>query len=238
MKVKTFETTKRLVLSAPLPLETKSYKPVPHKQVIETVLEGIDKAGLELDKEIYSSSYNGDVVVGRYTIKNNKDDEMQQQFVWENSYNKMKPLSFSYGANILVCTNGLIAYRSGYSFRRKHTGDVSKFGIDTIYNRVLEGAEVFTTLQKNRDQMKEVEVSKRLASELLGRLYFEEKLLGSTSLNIIKKEFDKPSHDYSAPGTLWELYQFVTFSIGGINPGSWVTNHLKAHEFFCSCLPE
>jgi len=238
MKVKTFETTKKLILSTPLPYETRSYKPVSHKQVIDTVLEGIDKTGLQVDKETYSSSMDGNIALGRYTIKDYGDNEMQQQFVWQNSYNKMKPLLFSHGANVIVCTNGLITYKGISFFSRKHTGDILELAPARICQKIEQSVEVFKTLQDNREEMKRREVSKRLASELLGRLYFEEKILQSTSLNIIKRELENPSHSYSSPGSMWELYQFVTFAIGAINPVNWIDRHVKTHEFFCSYMAE
>ena len=55
----TYSTTKQLLISAEVPASTKSYKAVPHQQVIDCTLEALDKAGLILSSERYSSSKEG-----------------------------------------------------------------------------------------------------------------------------------------------------------------------------------
>jgi len=56
-------------------------------------------------------------------------------------------------------------------------------------------------------------------------------------LNVIKKELTTPTHNYNAPNSLWELYQFTTFAIGGFNP-TWIQDHVKAHDFFMQVAEE
>jgi hypothetical protein len=51
-------------------------------------------------------------------------------------------------------------------------------------------------------------------------------------LNIIKRELSKPTHKYGADNSLWELYQFTTFSMKDIHPSLWMSNHIDAHKFF------
>src|SRR5690554_5099327 len=104
MKVKSGEygTTKSLLINAPLPKETATYKPVSHAEVIDRTLEGVIKAGFQVEREIYSGAKDGAVATGRYFIKNVGDSEMQLQFNWQNSYDKSKVLTFAIGANVLV----------------------------------------------------------------------------------------------------------------------------------------
>ena len=233
-----YGTTRSLLTNAPLPVETRTYKPVPHAQVIDLTLESLDKAGLSIERSVYSSAKDGKVATGRHFIKNVNDNEMQLQVMWQNSYDKSKVLSFSIGANVLVCTNGMFAFRSMNSFRRKHVGEIQSFTPDAIPEYIKRAGDMFITLQKDRDQMKQLEVSKRLTAELLGRMYFEEKFLESTQLNIIKRELENPTHDYHSKGSLYELYQFTTFAIGGIHPSRWMDDHINAHQFFYNVMQD
>jgi hypothetical protein len=118
------------------------------------------------------------------------------------------------------------------NFKRKHTGDVQEFTPKTIEEYINTAGETFLEMQKQRDRMKEIQLSKRVQAELLGRMYIEEGFIESTQLNIIKRELMKPSFDYGAPNSLWEMYQFTTFSMRDIHPSEWMKDHLAANSFF------
>jgi len=228
-----YKTTKDLLLRTPLPEETRTYKPFTHKQVIDLTLEGLLKAGLELDKEMYASAKDGNVANGKFLIKNVYDTEMQLQIVWQNSYDKSKTLTFGVGAMVLVCSNGMVGFRSVSSFRKKHVGQIQEFAPHMIPEYIKGAHEMFLELQKDRDVMKNMEIDRRTTAELIGRMYLENQFIESTQLNIIKRELKKPTYDYGSSHSLWELYQFTTFAIGGIHPSRWMEDHIDAHRFFC-----
>lgn len=227
-----YTTTKRLLLDTPLPLQTATYKPVPHGQLMDLTLEGIHKAGFSLSSELYSASQGGEIARAIYKIGNVSDHELQLMINWQNSYNKQLRLMFAVGAVVLVCKNGMVSFRSMSSFNRKHTGEIQVFAPNKIGEYIQRAADVFLTLQSDRDAMKQVQVDKRLTAELIGRMFIEEEFLESTQLNILKRELDKPSFDYNAPGSLWELYNHTTYAIGGIHPTRWLEDHVAAHKFF------
>jgi len=228
----TYKTTKQILIATPLPEQTRTYKPVAHGQLMDLTLEGIHKAGFELDKELYSCAKGGNVANGKYLIKSVDDKEMQLQILWQNSYDKTLRLLFAIGANVLVCTNGMVSFRSANSFRRKHMGEIQVLTPHIISEYIKEAGEAFVTLQLDRDIMKSVEIDRRITAELVGRMYLENQFIESTQLNIIKRELDKPTFDYNSPHSLWELYQYTTFAIGGIHPTRWMQDHIEAHEFF------
>ena len=97
-----YNTTKELLLKAEYPVETKSYKPIYHNQLIDLTLESIHRAGFELENEIYTSAKDGKQANGRYTIKNVADKEMCLQIGWQNSYDKTLSLKFALGAKIFI----------------------------------------------------------------------------------------------------------------------------------------
>lgn len=232
MKGVTYNTTKELLIQTPLPLQTNTYMPVAHERLIDLTLEGIHQAGFNLDRELYSSSNFGQVAHGRFTINTVSDTEMDLQIMWQNSYDKSLKLTFSIGAMVLVCTNGMVSFRSIDSFRKKHVGDIQTLAPQRIAEYIKNAADTFKELQGEREAMKQVEVNRRIIAELIGRMYIEEQFIESTQLNIIKRELDKPTHNYKADGSLWELYNYTTFAIGGVNPSRWMEDHMKAHKFF------
>lgn len=227
-----YDSTRAKLIATPLPLETRTYKPITHEMVMDLTLESIYQAGLEVEKEEYRSGKEGLVATGSYLIKTGGDSEMQMKITWQNSYDKSLPLVFGIGANVIVCTNMMMAMRAINSFRKKHTGEIQTFTPGVIPEYIKSAGEVFTSLQGEREVMKQIPIDRRTSAELLGRLFLEHKILESTQLNIIKRELEHPTHKYGSPGSLWELYQFTTFAIGGIHPSHWMQDHIDAHEFY------
>jgi hypothetical protein len=223
--------TKELLLSTPLPQETRSYKPISHEQLIDLTLAGIEKSGFKLETELYSSAQEGNIANGRYTISNVADSEMKLQIGWQNSYNKQLTLKFALGTQIIICQNGMVSGDFG-AFKKKHVGEIQTFTPQAITDYIKSAEEAFKRIQVEREAMKQIEVDKRVISELIGRLYMEEELIQSTQLNIIQRELKKPTHNYGAEGSLWELYQFTTFSMKEIHPRLWMENHMNVHKFF------
>ena len=227
----TYSSTKSLIVGTQVPAQTRTYKPIAHDQLIDLTLEGIQKAGFTLDKEIYTATKNGEIANGKYTISNVADSEMQLQVGWQNSYNKQLTLKFAIGTRILVCSNGCVSGDYG-AFKKKHVGEVQTFTPQAIGDYIKIAGDHFKRMQQDREAMKQVEITRRVKAELIGRMMLEEQFISSTQLNIISRELTSPTHDYGAPDSLWELYNYTTFAMKEIHPSLWMDNHIKAHKFF------
>jgi hypothetical protein len=231
MDVQTYNTAKGALLAAPIPQETKTYKPISHNQLMDLTLESIYQAGFTLDQELYTSAREGKVANGKFTIKNVADTEMQLQIGWQNSYDKSLSLKFAVGTKIFICANGCVSGDYG-AFKKKHQGEIQTFTPQAITEYIKGAGDAFRRMQDEREAMKEIEISKRTQAELIGRMIIEEKFIESTQLNIIRKELEHPTHNYGAENSLWELYQFTTFSMKEVHPSLWMGNHIEAHKFF------
>lgn len=227
----TYNTAKAVLIATPLPEQTRTYKPVSHKQLIDLTLESIHKAGFKLGREFYTSAKNGNVANGRFTIQNVADTEMQLQIGWQNSYDKTLTLKFAIGTRIFICENGCVSGDFG-AFKKKHVGEIQTFAPNTITEYIKKSGEAFKRIQDEREAMKQIRVSKRVQAELIGRMIIEEKFIESTQLNIIRKELKAPTFDYNCPNSLWELYNYTTFAMKEVHPSMWMQNHIDAHRFF------
>ena len=226
-----YNTTKELILNTPVPAQTRTYKPVSHGQLIDLTLDGISKAGFILDKQTYSAAANGQIANGRFSISNVADSEMQLQVGWQNSYNKQLTLKFAIGTRILVCSNGCVSGDYG-AFKKKHVGEIQSFTPQAIGDYIKTAADSFKLMQSQREQMKQVEITRRTKAELIGRMMIEEQFIQSTQINIIRREMSNPTHDYGAQDSLWELYNYTTFAMKEVHPSLWMENHIQAHKFF------
>lgn len=234
---KSYETAKDILLRAEVPIETKTYKPVSHQQLMDLTLESIYQSGFELGEERYSAARDGNVANGRYMIKNVADGEMQLQIGWQNSYDRSMSLKFAIGTSILVCSNGCVSGDYG-AFRKIHKGEIQTFTPNAITEYIKQAGDAFTKMQRDRELMKQREVTRRTSAELIGRMIIEESIIESTQLNIIRGQMENPSFDYGAPDSLWELYQHTTFAMKEVHPSLWMRNHINAHKFFVDAMGE
>jgi hypothetical protein len=233
----TYSTTKYFLTGTELPKETRTYKPVSHGQLIDLTLESIHQAGFKLESEKYSAARDGNVANGRFTISNVADREMQLQIGWQNSYDKSLSLKFAIGTQIIVCQNGMVSGDYG-AFKRKHQGDVQEFTPSAIIEYIKAAGDGFRKMQTERELMKHVQIDARVTAELVGRMILEKEFIESTQVNIIKRELKKPTFDYGAPESLWELYQYTTYAMKDVHPTLWMGNHVDAHEFFVNASGE
>jgi len=121
-----YNTTKLELLQVETPKDTRTWKPVGHKQIIETTLESIDKAGFIIDREYYTSARDGKQANGRYTIRNVVDNEMKLQIGFQNSVDKSLSIKYAIGSQVIICSNGMCIGDRG-NFKRKHVGDIQEF---------------------------------------------------------------------------------------------------------------
>ena len=225
-----YTTTREELYTSPLPEETKSYKPIENRRLIETTLESIDKAGFNLKSEIYTAARESQQSNGRYVIGNVGDSEMSLQIGWQNSYNKTLSLKFCLGSYIFICENGAVHGDMGH-FKKKHSGEIQNFTPQAISDYISQASDSFVKMQKDRDEMKKIEMNKDVQSTILGYMFFQKELMSITQLGIIKREMDRPTYNYNADDSLWQLYNNVTVSYKNSHPSLWMKQHMDLHNF-------
>jgi len=65
----------------------------------------------------------------------------------------------------------------------------------------------------------------------MGLLYFDKQVISSEQINVIKREYEKPSFDYTDKGTLWELYKMIMFGIVDQAPKNWYRQQLDINSY-------
>lgn len=219
------------LFGVPVPPETRTYKPVSHRELAKITLKSIKKAGFTVAKQEYSSAKEGKIANARYVIKELSDAEMTLEIGWQNSYDKTLSLKFAIGTRIFICDNGCVSGNFG-AFKKKHMGEIKEFAPTQIEEAISGAAAQFARMKDERDAMKAIKITSRQQAELIGRLFLDEKIINSTQLNIIRAELNKPTYDYKAPNSMWELYQHTTYSMKNIHPSLWMDDHIKVHRFF------
>ena len=222
-------SAKDIILAAKLPKKTSSYSPVPHKVVIETILEGLDKANIKVLSEDYLAGRFGKQAEFHYQLQGG-DSEMNIRLIGHNSYDKRLPLRVALGGHVIVCKNGMVLGDMG-SFKRKHTGTILEEFKQDMGMHIERAGETFEKMRRDRERMKEIEITRRVSAELMGRLFIEEAIITSEQLSIIKREIENPSFNYGIEGSLWNTYNAVTVALRDSVPSQNMKQHIQLHEF-------
>lgn len=229
--VEIVNSAKEVLLNMEVPNNTRTWKPVSYKKLIDITLESLNACGFILNKELYNYSAEGLKANGKYHLEYGNDPDMGLMIAWQNSYNKTLSLKFAIGSHVFICENGVVSGDIG-TYKRKHIGDIQHVTPQLIREYICQAGDNFERMIKEKERMKEIQITKRISSELLGRLFIDEAIITSTQLNIIKGEMKNPTFDYGCPGSLWELYQFETFALKEASPDQWMSAQMRSHNFF------
>jgi hypothetical protein len=225
------QSTKEFLKGIAVPQATSYYKPVAHSQLMDLTLESIDKCGFILKSETYNQIAGGAKANGKYHLSYGNDPDMSIMIAWQNSYNKTLSLKFAIGGYVFICENGMVRGDLGH-FKSKHQGEIQTMTPKILTEYISQAGETFEKMLIEKKKMQEIEVTKKTTAELLGRMYIEEGIITSTQLNIIKNELKTPTFNYGHPDSLWELYNYTTFSLKSANPTFWLQQQIDNHQFF------
>lgn len=227
---------KDFLFGVKVPETTTTYKPIPHRKLVELTLESIEKTGLTLKNERYIVAKDGLEASGIYSIGNVMDSEMGLMVAWQSSYNKHLPLKFAVGAEIFVCSNGCVRGDMG-NFRRKHMGDVVELTPTIIEDFLKEARQTFNVLIKDKEHLKTVKMDSIDRAALLGDMFFNHSLITPTQLNVVKREIISPTFNYNAEDSAWEVLQHITYAMKEATPATWMRRHHNVHKYFVDKFP-
>lgn len=238
------DTTRSYLETASLPSHGDSYTVIPHKDVIENTLNMLNASGFTVTREMYRASINANTAQGIYHIiptrslddKINKESELGMMFAWTNSYDKRTKFQCAIGAYVGVCYNGMVS-GDMMNFTRKHTGSADYEVRMQISNQIKNAEKHYKRMIDDKDSLKQVKLSFKEQSELLGRLYADEELLDVGQITTVKSEMKDPSYEYEADAeNAWAFYNHVTHALKKTHPRHWLSNTQKFHDFMVADL--
>lgn len=219
------------IINSVPPPSTNTYKSIGHGTIIDMISESLDKEGFTIKSEYYSANLGNQVVRGHLQLNLNLDNDLMFEIAFLNSYNKTKRAVVVGGSQVIICENGHILGDTTYGcFKRKHSGSADADIKIFIPEMVKSANDAFTTLIKQKERMKEIELSKRVRNELIGQLYLEDSIIKDTQMSIIKKEIDSPTFKYGEENSLWTTYNYVTYAMKKSHPSDWFSNHQKLNN--------
>lgn len=220
------------VRAVKLPNHGGRYAVVPHGDVIDNVKAELKAAGFTIMREQYKLSNEGNIAQGLYHLDYKSDADMGMMFAWSNSYNKTMRFKCGIGAHVFVCMNGVLRGDMG-SYARKHSGTAYQDVVDEIKLQIQSAKEHYDRLLEDKTMLKSVTLSPRDRGRILGELFAKDEILTLTQVGIVKREMDKPSHNYNCdPNSAWAMYNHITLALKESHPSTYMADHERLHQYF------
>jgi len=231
MPLKIRETTKSFILVASLPQATATYTVISHEDIINKVYEVLKLHNLEIDRELYACNSDATIARGIFHLKSGSDPDMGMSLSWVNSYDKSTKFSCAVSGHINISDALMISSNQG-SYTRKHTGDALVETNSSITHQIINANDYYNLLIADKEAMKTIIIPAERRAELMGRLYFINQLITSDQLNVVKREFAKPSFDYGVDlNSLWFFYCSFSLALKETHPKYFMNQHVLFHTF-------
>jgi len=217
---------------ASLPNHGGSYAVVAHGDVIDNALNQISKAGFTVKNTQYKMSNDGNIAQGVYHLDYANDPDMGMMFAWSNSYNKTMRFKCAVGAYVFICSNGVVSGDMG-SYSRKHSGTALQDVVNEITHQINHAKEHYDLLLHDKEMLKNINLSPKDKGTILGQLFADDEILTLTQVGIVKREIDKPSHNYNADiDSAWTMYNHITLALKESHPSTFMKDHQRVHGYF------
>ncbi len=226
--------SRQALAGIPTPEPTRSWRPVAHSEVVDTLLDRAGTRGLKVCEERYA------ILPGTVTTPSGVQTNLPGARLFgtldfepiegirfpegcrpsagiRNSHDKTFALSILSGARVLVCANGVLS--AEHVVTRKHTSRLNLVAeIDRALDAFLESMGQF----QNRYERW---VSCRLTFTQAHSLIVQAARGGafsSAQILPVLEEFEKPQHEAFRTPNAWHLYQAATERMKRQSPGRQV----------------
>ncbi|MEI6233316.1 MAG: DUF932 domain-containing protein [Planctomycetota bacterium] len=222
MLCKGTEVPRSALASIPTPQATATWRPLPHAEVIETLIDRAGRLGLRVKNEKYA------VMPGRLYPEEGMQIELDGGRMFgsidfdpipgvpfpdgcgpsagiRNSHDKTFALSILSGARVFLCENGVL--RAEHIISRKHTSGIDLIAsIDDALNAFMSSIQDFNTMY---EQMRDLRVNRTRAHSLIVEMARAGAFSSDLILPVVE-EFENPRHAEFKERNVWNLYQSAT----------------------------
>lgn len=216
--------------SVPIPKKTDTYTPIPHMYIAKLLYDNITEKGYHIARRYYISDANRQKLVGKFVISG-FDPDIRLQIAFKNSYDKSTRVACAAGAEVFVCSNGMIVGQ--FMFSRKHTGTVDEELKSFIDRSVNLAIDQFADMVNLKNFMKTYIMTPTIIYQLLGELYLKHRAINTTQLSLVRNLLDNPIYDYGDKFTAWAVFNTITQAIDTYpHPTRYFLQHGKTLNLF------
>lgn len=233
-----FNCTKEEIAAVPLPVQTRSYMPVGHRELRDELVSRFKAVGRDVMDEGYHMRKDGNILLGMVLLKpkNEKEEKMPLTALLRNSYDKSWSAGVALGPSVTYCLNMCIS-GSDVTYLRKHTKNVWR-DLGGILDQAIGSSEDrYLERMEEVERLEQLPVSEESGYEVLGRLAGME-ILKPRMFSSAMREWKKPRFPVFEERNAWSLYNAVTWGIKAGSPVHVTSANPKAHKFFAALVQD
>ena len=217
--------------SIELPEETRTYKPVPHYDLVMNTINSGDiflkPQGYNLESTNFGLGRKGNHMF--FTLNYGREGARNGLTIGgRNSYDKTTSIGLAAGMHVFVCDN-LMFSGDQVTYLRKHTGNVMD-DMEIMLMRIMKSAD--------SEWLRMTEVSENMETELLSNgeayrwmgLLYGKGILTPRQLPIVKDNWLNPEHDDFKERNMWSFYNACTEALKTSPPNQILNRHIKLHK--------
>ena len=224
------------LVEIPAPEPTKSWFPIPHYRVLDSVQCALHEAGFAVRRMDLGVSENGHKFFGVIDLASTIIEGVSLAVGVRNSTDKSLPAGIAAGERVLVCDN--LAFAATIVIMRKHTRRI----LDELDDRIISGISKLAAFQQASAarirRLQEMPVNDAQAHDLLIRAV-DQNCIGLRELPKVLQEWRQPSHEAFQPRTAWSLHNAFTEIAKQrfqINPTSAAGQTIRLNRLFTESL--
>ena len=199
--------TPEQLVEIPAPRPTKSWNPIPHYRVLDSVQCAVHEAGFQVRRIDLGVSHDNHKFFGVIDLASVIIEGVSLAIGVRNSTDKSLPAGIAAGERVMVCDN--LAFSATIVVMRKHTRFVDR----DLDQRIIEGISKLESFQQASaariQRLQSSSLQDVQAHDLLIRAV-DEKCLGLRDLPKVLHEWREPSHEAFQPRTAWSLLNAFT----------------------------
>lgn len=196
-----------------MPMATRSYQPVPHKDFVDLVELKMRESGFVFGEQTHALWRDNDaryfgMVQLRYKHENSTFALMLGM---RNSYDKSISAQLLLGANVFLCAN--MSYSAANVVGRKHTTNIMRDLPDMIEEQVQKTGQYATVQEDRFSAYQESKLTDARADRLMVGLLRADAIQTSKFGRMVS-EWYEPSYAHG-PKTAWRLFNACTEALKG-----------------------
>lgn len=207
------EVTRQDLQAVPTPPATRTWTPIPHLDLLETVRRELLASGLDIEEESlalshsFSGSY-GDRFFGLLQVRNGHESHEYKIIAGiRNSHDKRLPAGLCVGSRVLVCDN--LSFSSEVVLSRKHTSRI-RADLPRLINQAVGRLGDLRVQQHRRiEAYQATELADPQFHDLAVRAV-DGGVIAASKLPRVLKDYREPEHEAFEPRTVWSAFNAFT----------------------------
>lgn len=220
------KTYKEVTNESLIPKETDTYKPMPNKYLIDSLTNRIQDEGFNINGRNFAMNRAGDSLFAVLSVES-EISGYSTMIGAVNSYDKSRAVGVATGARVHLCNN--LSF-SNFKKLRRHTKNLFR-DYDNILNQMVNSlkTDAVEVIEQN-EELENIPLEDSAIPHLLGEMFYQEELINTTQLNLIKKNMKNGDYVFGKDN-FFDFMMHCTEAMKKSHPRTIVQDHMAVENW-------